>query len=279
MYNANLDVKRIILRIEKNEVKNRLPISCIKTKIPHIYNLDKLNKYFKIYSAQNLTLETNTENIIRNEIKIEKNRKFPKNSILMLDKFDNQNYNIAPGVIDHGTTKNTLFITNNTKNTLRIPRNMVLCTAKSISEGKTYKPAKSRLELDLILQNYKGPEERKFEFKKILQNIEENLKETKELDYQHKIVLKEESPSINIKPYRCSIKEKEIIEAETLDMLNKNVIRESHSCYSSPVVLIKKKNGEYRFCIDYRRLNQYTVRDLYPLPRIDDTLDNLKHAV
>ena len=61
-------------------------------------------------------------------------------------------------------------------------------------------------------------------------------------------------------------------------MLARNVIEPSYSPYASPVVLVMKKGGDWRFCIDYRRLNKITVKDAYPLPRIEDMLEALKDA-
>ena len=58
-------------------------------------------------------------------------------------------------------------------------------------------------------------------------------------------------------------------------MLEKNVISRSHSPWSSPVILVRKKDGSLRFCVDYRKINEVTRKDAYPLPRIDDTLDTL----
>ncbi|KAK3090231.1 hypothetical protein FSP39_010232 [Pinctada imbricata] len=60
--------------------------------------------------------------------------------------------------------------------------------------------------------------------------------------------------------------------------LNKGIIRESSSPYASPVVLVRKKNGKLRLCVDYRALNAKTVKDAYPLPRIEEALDALKGA-
>ena len=59
------------------------------------------------------------------------------------------------------------------------------------------------------------------------------------------------------------------------EMLDLGVIRPSHSPYASPVVLVRKKNGQLRFCIDLRKLNARTINDAYALPRIEETLDLL----
>lgn len=69
-------------------------------------------------------------------------------------------------------------------------------------------------------------------------------------------------------------KEREVTEL-VKDMANNGIIEPSTSPWSSPVVLVKKKDGSTRFCVDYRMLNNVTKKDSYPLPRIDDTLDML----
>lgn len=94
---------------------------------------------------------------------------------------------------------------------------------------------------------------------------------------EHRIDTQGHSP-IRTRPYRVSMKEREIIEQQVTEMLQKEVIRKSSSPWSSPVVLVKKKDGSIRFCVDYRRLNKITTKDVYPIPRIDDALDCLQGA-
>ena len=63
-----------------------------------------------------------------------------------------------------------------------------------------------------------------------------------------------------------------------MKMLEKAVIEPSKSPFSSPMVMVPEKDGSNRMCIDYRKLNDLTVKDAYPLPRIDQTIDALQRA-
>ena len=75
----------------------------------------------------------------------------------------------------------------------------------------------------------------------------------------------------------CTSVSEELKELFT-DMEEKDVIRPSSSPWASPIVLVKKRDGTHRFCVDYRKLNAVTRKDAYPIPRIDDTLDTLSGA-
>jgi len=69
-------------------------------------------------------------------------------------------------------------------------------------------------------------------------------------------------------------KEREV-SRQVQDLLDRDLIEPGHEAWSSPVVLVRKKDGSWRLCIDYRRLNSVTIQDAYPLPRIDESLDVL----
>lgn len=77
------------------------------------------------------------------------------------------------------------------------------------------------------------------------------------------------------RPYRLSFVERRWVRHKVQSLINAGVIQERQSAYASPIVIIPKKSGEMRLCVDYRALNAITVKDMYPLPRITDQLDRL----
>lgn len=94
----------------------------------------------------------------------------------------------------------------------------------------------------------------------------------------HKIPLMSGSQPVNQRGYRVPYIQKADIEKQVKEMLAQGIIQESTSPYASPVILVKKKDGSWRMCIDYRKLNDITVKNKYPIPLIDELLDELKGA-
>jgi hypothetical protein len=79
-------------------------------------------------------------------------------------------------------------------------------------------------------------------------------------------------------PYRLSLEEREELKKQLDDLLDKGFIRPSTSQYGAPVLFVPKKDGTKRMCVDYRQLNQVTIKNKYPLPFIDELLDQLYKA-
>ena len=88
----------------------------------------------------------------------------------------------------------------------------------------------------------------------------------------------EASVPVRQRAYRVAPPEQDFIKEEINKMLANDLIQPSESPWASPVVLVRKKNGKLRFCVDYRKLNSLTQRDCHPLPRIDELLDMFGRA-
>ena len=88
-------------------------------------------------------------------------------------------------------------------------------------------------------------------------------------------VIQTSGPPIHQPMRRLPVALKETVDSQVETMLTQNVIRPSCSPWCSPIVMVKKKDGSWRFCVDFRKLNSVTHQDAYPLPRIDATLDSL----
>ena len=81
---------------------------------------------------------------------------------------------------------------------------------------------------------------------------------------------------VSITPYRMAPMELKELKLQLQELLEKGFIRPSLSQWGAPVFFVKKKDGTLRLCVDYKKLNKMKVKNKYPLPRIDDLLDQLK---
>ncbi|XP_026419667.1 uncharacterized protein LOC113315618 [Papaver somniferum] len=95
----------------------------------------------------------------------------------------------------------------------------------------------------------------------------------------HKIPLKPDSLPTSQKPYICPYIHKSLVEQLVQAMIYTGLIQPSNNPFASSILLVKKKNGTWRFCVDYRKLNELTVKDKFLIPLIDELLDELKGAI
>ncbi|RYE22183.1 MAG: hypothetical protein EOP45_08580, partial [Sphingobacteriaceae bacterium] len=109
----------------------------------------------------------------------------------------------------------------------------------------------------------------------IVENYIKIFDKTQKLSgYSMQIKLKNDTP-VYSSPRRLSYKEKYEVQKTINELLEQGIIKSSNSSYASPIVLVRKKNGQLRMCVDYRALNNLTIKDRYPLPLIEDCLEYL----
>ncbi|MCG8048996.1 MAG: reverse transcriptase domain-containing protein, partial [Candidatus Thiodiazotropha endolucinida] len=162
-----------------------------------------------------------------------------------------------------------------------------LAKASSVSEVQKVKPISSRNRktvpdhlTDLYDRTVEGMNgEQKNQISKLLNKYSSVFSENDD-DIGRTGVLKHKIPTADALPIKQPLRrvpyhmQKEM-DDQIENMLKKDVITPSKSPWASGIVLVKKKDGSKRFCVDYRRLNDVTIKDAYPLPRIDESLDQL----
>lgn len=113
------------------------------------------------------------------------------------------------------------------------------------------------------------------EVQKLITSYKSN--KIKDTEIQMSILLTDEIP-VAQRSRRLPLLEQKIVENQIQDWLNDGIIKPSCSDYAAPIVLCKKKNGDHRLCIDYRKLNRKMIKDKFPLPLIEEVIDKLENS-
>ncbi|GKA55259.1 reverse transcriptase [Tanacetum coccineum] len=121
------------------------------------------------------------------------------------------------------------------------------------------------------------------EVEQVLTQFDEAFEVSKDLppqrSHDHQIPFMPNTPPINMRPYKHPPNQKNTIEGMVKELMDSGVIRASQSPFSSPIIMVKKKDGTWRMCIDYRQLNKHIVKDKFPIPMIEGLIDELNGSV
>ncbi|UYV78601.1 hypothetical protein LAZ67_16002112, partial [Cordylochernes scorpioides] len=185
---------------------------------------------------------------------------------------------LARSLINVVNKETYIWITNPYPRPLKILKNQTLCFGSQPAEVNLVEESEQKEHEEPQFQiNENLAYKEKEQLKQVLERYEDLFSSGlgRSNLAKHRIDTEGAKP-IKHKPYRVSAKEREIIKEQIDEMLRDGIIRPSSSPWSFPVILVKKRDGKYRFCVDYRKLNDVTVKDVYPIPRIDDVMDTLQ---
>jgi hypothetical protein len=160
---------------------------------------------------------------------------------------------------------------------LRSHKDRMTVTATRSNPGEV---AEARLPVEIVSQCARLSEGESKKAKSLLdqfQHLFDGSKLGHATDCEHRIELNDPLP-VKMVPRRVSSSQQEIIDREVSEMCKKGIIAPSRSPWAAPVVLVRKKDETWRFCVDYRRLNGKTKADAFPLPHPEDILDSLANS-
>ena len=145
----------------------------------------------------------------------------------------------------------------------------------SINESKKWRPS-SKIKIN---ENLPKADKEKLKalvdkYWEIFSKDEEDIGTVLDKYGEHDIVLSAEKP-IRQKPYRIPYAKEKVVNDCIEKMLKLNIIEQSNSEWASPIVLVKKSDGSERFCVDYRKVNETTIKDSFPMPNIEEKLNKL----
>src|SRR3984957_16312710 len=278
--NANIDYGLNIITIKYDGQQQEIPVTCTQRLDP--------TKYTVIDPTEELELEDQVNEEIASYYKAEmreeefhiEDRKYSKDFVKVLK----QQYRVqkipfsgaGPGnclyqyLKGEEKCKECLQIEEDWKifNVIQEEENSI---SRFISVGK-----------DKIIPIGQISDQQKNQLQQLLQKNADlfatSLQELRQTNVGEHMIITEQVPPIKKRAYRAAPKENEFIKNEIEDMLEQGLIKPSTSPWSFPVVVVRKKNSKFRFCVNYKPLNDITKKDTYPLPRIDEILDSLHQA-
>ena len=197
-------------------------------------------------------------------------------------KVSDENYVVEFPV---GRRKEKIFHINNLKLYNAVKASSVsMVLSEQIDLENTEDEVDIRLNNSSILQNLEGicshllPEQQ-YDLIRLIREFPSLFPDnpTRSTGVQHSIKLVDKTPIRQV-PYRISPKHKEAMEKEVAYLMDHGLAQPSSSPWASPCILVKKPDNSFRMCTDYRKVNMNTIKDSYPLPRVDDIIDSVANS-
>jgi hypothetical protein len=216
-----------------------------------------------------------------------------QNKIVEVNAFDKGFISEEPGLMIGSVVAKTkpsrripVLVVNNTNKTYKLKRGCVIgrinvIDDKSIETSVQDKNKDEEQFDDLKAELQVSPEHRQMIENIVLHNRDLFAKTDADLGHTDTIKMKIDTGNhspIKMKPYRTPLNKRKIVDNAIDEMLSANIVRRSKSPWSFPIVVVDKKDGSKRFCVDFRQLNKITKTNSWPLPLIDDLLDQLGKA-
>ena len=239
------------------------------------------------YASNNINIKPLSEQII----KVKTTKRLAKQVVVASPINSNKNLKLAHSV-NYTNRKGELYVSilNHSNRTIKVHKNQILGTTSKPEQVESINPDELRANetklREHLAQSVKMGSDLNASERSQLINLLIKYKEIISLDkfdlglcneVEHRINTGQHEP-FKLPAYKTSLKQKQQIENEINALLENNLIEQSNSPWSSPVVLIKKKDQSIRFCVDFRKLNALTTKDAYPLPRIEEIIEAVGSA-
>lgn len=276
---VKIDMEKQVIEIPDEKSKNLILFECKRYKDTNIRPYEIKTNLHTCYANEKTIIPPRTTKILNVKLG-DTNKLIPTNSLIYVHETQKHDLKIIPGTTDINNNLDKIMVINTGLDNIIVEKGQKVTHVSTITNGKItdIQNVETIFNPQEYIDCYKGKVEYKIPFIKMLDELKETKLTKQPLNEFHERKSTEDTNKIKAKPYRTSIKEKEEITNHVNEMKEQGIIRTSYSKYSSPVVLVTKPDGSYRFCVDYRILNKFTIRDNFPLPRIDDALDELTKA-
>lgn len=191
---------------------------------------------------------------------------------------DDDEFEVKPHIVSQGVMNYQLLIGTDFLNTVDV---LLKAGEPFISKPKNEFTTNEVLQIDVVHEvnevslSHVSEDDVRCQVEELIENYRPN--KIREVDMKVRILLKDDLP-VYQSARRLGFAERKIVNEQIVEWEKDGIVRPSNSDYASPIVLVKKKDGSTRICVDYRKLNEKIIKNRFPMPIIDDQLDKLHGA-